>query len=249
MEKKSIKSWRQLRLLLISLVAIFAVPNCTYAQEVFTVVEQQPAFPGGMEALIKYLSENIVYPTIAEENGIQGRVICSFIVERDGSVTNVEVVKRVDPALDQEAVRVVKSMPKWIPGKVKGKAVRVKYTLPISFNLSEPAKSQSGESVYSVSEQMPSFPGGQEALIKYLSENVKYPKECEARGIQGRVMVQFIVEKDGQISSTSVVKSVDPVLDGEAVRVVYAMPKWIPGKIDGKAVRVKYTLPISFNLN
>ena len=94
-----------------------------------------PSFPGGMGALMQYLSSHIKYPVVAEENGIQGRVVCTFVVERDGSITDVKVVRGVDSSLDKEAVRVVKSMPRWIPGKQNGSAVRVKYTLPVTFKL------------------------------------------------------------------------------------------------------------------
>ena len=103
--------------------------------KVFDVVEQMPQFPGGQQALLEYLSKNIKYPVIAEENGVQGRVIVTFVVERDGSITDVKVVKSVDPSLDKEAQRVVKAMPHWIPGKQNGSAVRVKYTVPVTFRL------------------------------------------------------------------------------------------------------------------
>ena len=103
--------------------------------KVFDVVEQMPQFPGGPQALFEYLSKHIKYPAVAEENGVQGRVIVTFVVERDGSITDVTVVKSVDPSLDKEAQRVVKSMPKWIPGKQNGAAVRVKYTVPVTFKL------------------------------------------------------------------------------------------------------------------
>ena len=103
--------------------------------KVFDVVEQMPSFPGGPAALMQFLSSNIKYPVVAEENGIQGRVVCTFVVEKDGSITDVRVVKSVDPSLDKEAMRVVKSMPKWIPGKQNGSAVRVKYTVPVTFRL------------------------------------------------------------------------------------------------------------------
>lgn len=102
---------------------------------VFEVVEQMPSFPGGEKALMEFLSKNTKYPSVAEENGIQGRVVCTFVVETNGSITDVKVVRAVDPALDREAVRVIKSMPKWIPGKQNGKAVRVKYTVPVNFKL------------------------------------------------------------------------------------------------------------------
>ena len=103
--------------------------------KVFDVVEQMPSFPGGDAELMKFLHDHMKYPAVAEENGIQGRVICTFVVERDGSITDVKVVKSVDPSLDKEAIRVLKSMPKWIPGKQNGSAVRVKYTVPVTFRL------------------------------------------------------------------------------------------------------------------
>ena len=103
---------------------------------VFVVVESMPEFPGGQQALFKYLSENVKYPVIAQENGIQGRVICQFVVNKDGSIVDVEVVRSGgDASLDKEAIRVIKSMPKWKPGKQRGKPVRVKYTLPVNFKL------------------------------------------------------------------------------------------------------------------
>ena len=103
--------------------------------KIFTVVEQMPMFPGGDSALMKYLSSNIHYPTVAAENGVQGRVVVGFVVERDGSITDVNVLRSIDPSLDREAMRVVKSMPRWQPGKQNGSAVRVKYQVPVSFRL------------------------------------------------------------------------------------------------------------------
>jgi len=102
---------------------------------VFQVVEKMPSFPGGDAALMKYLGDNVKYPVIAQENGVQGRVICQFVVNRDGSIVDIEVVRSVDASLDKEAVRVIKSMPKWSPGQQRGKPVRVKYTLPVNFRL------------------------------------------------------------------------------------------------------------------
>lgn len=103
--------------------------------KVFDVVEQQPSYPGGMGALNQWLASNIKYPAMAAENGIEGRVVVQFVVERDGSVSGVHVVRGVDPSLDKEATRVVSQMPKWIPGKQNGSAVRVKYTVPVTFRL------------------------------------------------------------------------------------------------------------------
>ena len=110
-------------------------PKHEEENKVFDVVEQMPSFPGGMGALMSWLSQNMKYPTIAAENGVQGRVIVQFVVEKDGSITDVHVAKSVDPSLDKEAARVVKAMPHWIPGKQNGSAVRVKYTVPVTFKL------------------------------------------------------------------------------------------------------------------
>lgn len=110
-------------------------PKPEVENKVFDVVEQMPSFPGGQSALMSYLANNIKYPVVAQENGVQGRVVVSFVVERDGSITDVQVVRSVDPSLDREAQRVVRSMPKWIPGKQNGQAVRVKYNVPVSFRL------------------------------------------------------------------------------------------------------------------
>ncbi len=103
--------------------------------KVFEVVEQMPSFPGGDAALMQYLSSHVKYPVVAQENGVQGRVIVSFVVERDGSITDVRTARSVDPSLDKEAMRVVKSMPRWNPGKQNGQAVRVKFNVPVMFRL------------------------------------------------------------------------------------------------------------------
>ena len=110
-------------------------PKPEVATKVFDVVEEMPSFPGGQGALMSYLASNIKYPVVAQENGVQGRVIVSFVVERDGSISDVRVARSVDPSLDREAQRVVKSMPRWSPGKQNGSTVRVKYTVPVVFRL------------------------------------------------------------------------------------------------------------------
>ena len=104
-------------------------------QQIFTVVENDPEFPGGMEALYKYLAQNIKYPQLARDNNITGRVYVTFVVERDGSITGCKVLRDIGGGCGAEAVRVVKSMPKWTPGKQRGKAVRVQFNLPVNFNL------------------------------------------------------------------------------------------------------------------
>lgn len=104
-------------------------------QTIFTVVEKQPEFPGGQAALMQYLSKNIKYPQIAAENGVQGRVIVQFVVNKDGSIVDAVVARGVDPYLDKEALRVVNAMPKWKPGEQRNKPVRARFTLPVMFRL------------------------------------------------------------------------------------------------------------------
>lgn len=110
-------------------------PKHVEEDKVFDIVEQQPLFPGGQSALMQFLHDNMKYPVVAQENGVQGRVTVQFVVEKDGSITDVHVLRGVDPSLDKEAVRVVKSMPRWTPGKQNGTTVRVNYRLPVLFRL------------------------------------------------------------------------------------------------------------------
>lgn len=225
--------------------------------EIFQVVEEQPMFPGGMEEMMKFLQQNIKYPKEAQEQGKQGRVIVQFVVNKDGSISNDSIVRSVDPLLDAEALRVVRSMPNWTPGKQKGKPVRVRFTLPVTFHLNGDAPKQATEAkqpeatddkIFQVVEDQPEFPGGMEALMKHLSKEIKYPKEAQDKGTQGRVIVQFVVRKDGSITDAKVMKPVDPLLDAEALRVVSEMPNWTPGKQRGEAVNVRFTLPVMFRL-
>ena len=103
--------------------------------KVFDVVEQMPEYPGGMQALFEFISQNIKYPADAQKQKVEGRVLAKFVIETDGSISDIEVVKHAFPSLDAEAVRVIQAMPKWIPGRQKGQAVRVKFVMPINFSL------------------------------------------------------------------------------------------------------------------
>ena len=310
---------------------------------VFEVVEVPPRFPGGEIELMKFISRNVKYPAEARDKHVQGRVILTFIVEKDGSISNVRVARPVDPSLDAEAIRVVQSMPKWEPAKQRGQAVRVRYTVPIQFRLQgdnsvapDPKtsdkdvmvvgydsktqekpivemqkrlvvrddikplmiidgkevtsldnidgndiasmtvlknpeslkkfgekgrdgvilittkaheKTSSGEDALEVVEEMPEFPGGEIELMKFISRNVKYPDDAKEAGKAGRVIVKFVIDKDGSISDATILRSVYPSIDAEALRVVNAMPKWNPGKVKGEPVKVKYTLPLTFSLS
>ena len=229
---------------------------------VYQIVEQMPQYTGGEEAMMKYVSENIKYPQAAKDKNIAGRVFVSFVVEKDGSVNEVKVMRGIGGGCDEEAVRVIKGMPKWKPGIQKGKPVRVSYQIPINFKLADDAQTKSAkkteankpdmkpdkDGVYQIVEEMPQYPGGEQAMMDFVSKNVVYPKEAQEKGISGRVFVSFIVEKDGSVSNVDVKRGIGGGCDDEAVRVIKAMPKWKPGKQDGKPVRVSYMMPITFKL-
>ena len=238
-------------------------PDATDA-DVYEVVENMPEFPdGGMPGLMKYLSDNIRYPEAAHKAGTQGRVTVQFVVGKDGSIGNVSILRAVDPDLDAEAIRVISSMPKWKPGTQKGEPVKVKYTVPVMFRLTPEPVDKIGETVvtavgktpvpvtgevYDVVDKMPEYPGGMAGLMQYLSKNIRYPAEAHTKGIQGRVTVSVIINAEGKAVNASIVRSVDPILDAEALRVASNMPGWSPGTKDGKPVNVKYTFPVVFRL-
>ena len=244
-------------------------------EPVYQVVEQQPEYPGGTGELMKFISRNIKYPKESCDKNSQGKAFVGFVVKRDGSIGNIEVVRTSgDNLLDAEAVRVVKAMPAWVPGKQGGKEVNVRYVLPVAFRLqggSAPSSptmnskvndanqlsettlvaygNDNNEKVYQVVEQQPEYPGGMAELMRFLSRNTKYPDECRKNNIQGKSYIGFIVDKNGTIRDVSVVKtSGNDLLDAEAIRVVKSMPAWIPGKQGGEAVNVRYTLPVNYRL-
>ena len=232
--------------------------------EVFVIVEDMPVFPGGEEALRKWIGENVKYPVPAAENGIQGKVYVMFVVEADGRVSRAKVARGVDPSLDAEALRVTNAMPKWKPGFQKGKAVPVSYTIPINFALNncEGGKkidetvvvgygskdATKKDSIFQACEVMPEFPGGETELRKYIASNILYPKEAMKYSEVGKVFVTFVVAKDGAVEKVRVARGISPALDNEAIRVVSSMPNWIPGKQRGQAVNVQYTIPVNFQL-
>ncbi len=228
---------------------------------VFVVVEEMPQFPGGEMALGKFISENIKYPAEAKDKGIQGKVFVNFVINENGKVEKTKVVRSAHPLLDAEALRVVNQMPDWTPGKQRGEAVSVSYTIPVQFALDGDKNVKTGlspqapkfpkqrpDGVYVIVEEMPEFPGGEMALRKFISETVKYPAEAKDKGIQGKVFVTFTVKSDGTVGDAKIARGLDPLLDNEAIRVVNLLPLWKPGKQRGQAVNVAFTVPIQFKL-
>ncbi len=209
-----------------------------------------PKYPGGEKAMMQFLAKNINYPKEAQEKNLQGKVLISFVVSKTGELKDFKVIKSVHPVLDNEALRVVKLMGKWIPGEVKGEAVETSFTIPVSFKIgANDNKKDSNDKVFEYLETMPQYEGGQSAMMKFLAENIRYPKEAVDKKLQGRAIVGFIVEKDGSITNVEITGSVDPLLDNEAMRVVKLMNKWIPGKdTKGNPVRCRFNLPVNYRL-
>ncbi|MGE0077146.1 MAG: TonB family protein [Bacteroidales bacterium] len=227
--------------------------------DAFVVVDNMPKFNNkGIDAAREYIAQNLKYPDIAAKKGIQGRVYVSFVVEKDGSVSNTKIVRSVDPILDEEVLRVVNNMPKWTPGSQNGKTVRVKFTIPAIFNLNNKSQDSKGKDVstvvvddyepFVVVEVMPKFEDKDDmsTVYNYITQNIQYPSIAKEKGIQGKVYVSFVTEEDGRVSNVKVERGVDPILDKEALKVIESMPKWTPGYQRGKAVRVKFTIPVSF---
>lgn len=229
---------------------------------IFVIVEKMPEFPGGPKALRDHIAKSIVYPKEALKKDIKGRVFVTFIVSDEGKIEGERVVRGVNPLLDNEALRVIKSLPNWIPGEQSGKKVNVSYTVPISFGLKDGERQTNvegekfkegqiikvGKATATVGSK-PEFPGGQLELQKFIARTVKYPEEAQKKGETGRVFVTFIVNKLGVVDSAHIVRGVSPSLDAEALRVVKAMPKWKPAKSKGEPVSVVYTVPVNFKLH
>ena len=246
----------------------------TAANEVYTTVEKKPQFPGGEAAMMKYVGENIRYPENAFKNKVQGRVIVQFVVQKDGKVGEVKILRGTDEELNNEAVRVIKSLPAFTPGEMDGKPVSVWYTFPVMFKIigegkiirlegdnagntsaastrKSPADSApaDGNQVYTVVEKKPQFPGGEAELLRYISENLRYPEVAKNEKNQGRVVVQFVVKSDGSVGDVKIIRKVSDALDAEAARVIKSLPTFTPGEMGGKPVSVWYTLPVTFKLS
>ena len=224
-------------------------------------VEKMPTFMGGdLNVFRNWVQSKLQYPKEAMDKSIKGRVICSFVVEKDGSLTDFEVLQSPDKSLGDEAVRVLKTSPKWEPGEQRGEKVRVKYTVPIVFEIennkvtdASAPKTQSaaedGDMAYIKVEKMPTFMGGDLNVFRnWVQSKIQYPREAKEEGLEGRVIFSFVVEKDGSMSEFTVLQSPDKILADEVEHVFKGAPKWVPGEQRGEKVRVKYMVPIVFEI-
>ena len=204
----------------------------TTGDEMFVVVENQPRFPGGTEAMIQFLGDSIRYPKEAADKKIAGRVICNFVVMKDGSIDDVNVVRGVDPLLDAEAVRVLQSMPKWEPGTHRDKAVNVRFTLPVSFRLDKHDNSD----IRTIGIKTDKNSESELAYLKALSDKIRYPVIAQENGIEGLVKAVYSVNEKGEISNVRIKQGIDPSLNSEVVRIINSLPSDIVlKKVGGKA--------------
>ena len=217
-----------------------------YAQKVYKICDVEPTYPGGYISLMNFLSDNIKYPEIAKTNKVEGETLLSFIIEKDGSISEIEVSKSLTKECDEEAIRVLKLMPKWESGKdKKNKPIRFKMNIPISFLLTN---NEGGDSIYYECEEEPDYDGGVTSLMNFIAENIRYPNIAKENGDQGKVIMTFVVEKDGSLSNFKIIKSVSKECDEEAIRVIKLARKWKPAKQNGEFVRFQYFMPLTFRL-
>jgi TonB family protein len=214
-------------------------------------------FDTGTHSFMQWASKNVRYPTQALERRMEGRSVGVFTVAADGSVRDIRVLSGNRQIFDNEVQRLLRSMPPWVSAE-GARVADVTYKLPVSFTLEGSTKALvmfhnlEIDSIHSVKSSgdavvQPEFPGGQEALMTWLSNNIRYPIVAIRNGMSGRVLVEFVVNRDGSLSD---IRTLGPVqykpFNEEAIRVVSKMPPWTPGMLNGKPVRVRYTLPVHF---
>ena len=252
------------------------VQNATTANEdtIYGKVDKNAEYPGGTEALMKFIMTNLKYPETCRKEGIQGRVVIKFVVNTDGSIVDMEEARSPHADLTAEAMRIIKMMPKWTPATVGGKTVRSRFLLPVMFRLDGGKKINNNEKasqsinvsantngeatqkataaiadenkVYDKVDKNAEYPGGLNALMKFLMTNLKYPETCRKEGIQGRVVIKFVVNTDGSIVDMEEARSPHADLTAEAMRIIKMMPKWTPATVGGKTVRSRFNLPVFF---
>ncbi|MDO5664032.1 MAG: energy transducer TonB [Bacteroidia bacterium] len=224
-------------------------------------------YTGGTAEMHKFISNMLRYPADATERNAQGLVVYTFIVEKDGALTNFDIIHRADSSLNKEALRILQAMPPWRPAKYKEEFVRSKSYVPMYFRLNKNANTVArttrtpaanctktnteiaNSEIFSIVDKMPQYPHGEKELAGFISHQIRYPKEARQQGIEGRILCSFIVAADGSISNIEVIQGINPQLDNEAIRVLSLMSKWVPGENNGEKVNVKCLLPIDFTID
>jgi TonB family protein len=193
----------------------------------------------------EWVTDQVKYPSEARAQKIEGWVTVNYTVELDGTISNPVALGAANQVLSGEVIRVIQSAPKWDPPKNQAVDVPFNGSVNVGFKLPDQIEK---EEPFVVVEEMPMYPGGEGELLKFLAENTRYPEEAIAQKIEGKVIIRFIVNTDGDTEGISVLKGVHPLLDAEAARVVGMMSGFKPGRQGGKAVPVWYMVPVNFVL-
>ncbi|MCG8326952.1 MAG: TonB family protein [Chitinophagales bacterium] len=234
------------------------LPIFAGCEQLETLQKQQAC---SKEKLISFIIEKLKYPEAAKAEGKEGTVIVEFTINAEGWVEDATVLKSVGYGMDEAALAVVNDLPRWKPAQKDGKALASQLKLPFQFKLTDEEKVAS----YKVVDEMPRFPGCEnetsakelkscvdKALLQFIYENIKYPKDASKANVEGTAVASFVVNKMGKLENIRITKSVYPSIDDEVMRVVHLMndmeENWIPGKLDGKAVNVDFSIPVKFVL-
>jgi TonB family protein len=231
----------------------------------FVAMETPPTYPGGMAEFYKFLGNNVQYPKSAKDENVQGTVYVSFTIEKDGSLTDIKVDRKLGAGTDEEAVRILKLSKRWNPGMQNGKVVRVKYNIPVRFSIpgvkpkinsnirtfTKPTTDGNDNAIYSYvsMKNPPMYPGGMAQFYKFLGDNMKYPEMATKDKVEGTVYISFTVEKDGSLTDIKVDRKLGSGTDEEAVRMVKLSKRWNPGMENGNPVRTKYNIPVKFTMH
>ncbi len=247
-DKKTTNTTTQEKVVVDKVVVTDQQKSAQTDEQVFIVAEQQASFQGGdVNSFRDWVAKSLKYPEIAIKKGISGKVYVQYAVNSKGEVVDVKVIRSVDPSLDQEAVRVISSSPKWEPAKQRGEVVKQQFTIPIAFANDKQKSMQTDEQVFIVVEQQASFQGGDvNSFRDWVTKNLKYPEIAIKNRIAGKVYVQYAVNSKGEVVDVKVIRSANPSLDEEAVRVVSSSPKWEPAKQRGQIVKQQFVIPIEF---
>ena len=229
---------------------IASVKEYTAAMKVFDIA---PDFTASGHNIYKYINDNLKYPANAT-NSAKGTLKLYYIIDTLGKITDIRINKNVSAEADDAIINILGKAPAYTPGTLYGHKVKVGYTMMLDVDLNTATKTITAQryidtnKTYTSVEVPPSFPGGNDRLYQFISQNVRYPESARAKKIEGRVFISFVVEKDGHLSDIKVVRSPDESLSEEALRVLKLLPRWNPGTQNGKPVRVMFTVPINFSL-
>lgn len=251
-----------IRKIILVFATILAVNSFAVAQGNTPIVREPdipPGFVGGSGEMNNFIVTTLRFPQEAIERNIHGLVVHRFVVEIDGTLSNIRSIHQSDPLLVAEARRIIDAMPPWRPAQHNGQPVRAEADVPMFFRYVPGASAPVGrpdmtrrnpdilnQPIYTIVDRMPEFATGTADMANFISRVLHYPREALQEGIQGRVLTSFVIGCDGSISNIEVVSTELPELHEEAIRVVSIMPRWTPGERNGVRVNVRVLLPIDF---